>query len=89
MAVDFSGAVAWLLVALPASMFVTTLMPGRGYGLIADLLIGVIGGAVGAMAVSSSGIQGQAAWIAGLLVTIVGALVLTRFARAWPGRSAV
>jgi uncharacterized membrane protein YeaQ/YmgE (transglycosylase-associated protein family) len=84
MTVDFSGIIPWLVAALPIALCATGFMPGRGYGLVGDLGIGLVGALGGGYAAALLGIQGQVAWLTGLLATIVGAVMLTRLARAWP-----
>jgi uncharacterized membrane protein YeaQ/YmgE (transglycosylase-associated protein family) len=84
MTVDFSGIIAWMLVALPFGLLATHLMPGHGYGRVADLAIGLIGTAIGGYIAALLSIQGQAGWVAALFATIVGSIVVTRVARALP-----
>ena len=84
MSVDFSGVIAWMLVALPFGLLAAHLMPGHGYGRLADLAIGLIGTILGGYTAALLSIQGQAGWIAGLFATIVGSMVVTRVARALP-----
>jgi uncharacterized membrane protein YeaQ/YmgE (transglycosylase-associated protein family) len=82
MNVDFSGVIAWMLVALPFGLLAAHLMPGHGYGRVIDLVIGLIGTILGGYVAALLNIQGQAGWIAGLFASIVGAIVVTRVARA-------
>jgi uncharacterized membrane protein YeaQ/YmgE (transglycosylase-associated protein family) len=87
MITDFTGLVPWLVVALPIGLFAVTLMPGRGYGPVGDMGIGLFGALGGGYAAALLRVQDQAGWLTGLLATVVGALVLTRLVRAWPRRS--
>ena len=81
---EASGLVAWLLVALPVGLFATTLVRGRGYGAGIDIALGTVGALVGVVAIGWLCIQDQAGWVAGLLATVAGAVLLpaiTRFTR--------
>lgn len=79
--------VAWLLVALPVGLFVTTFAGGRGYGRVADVGIGILGALLGIAAAGLLGLEGEGNWLAGLLATVAGALLVTMLARVAPGRS--
>lgn len=80
------GLSAWLMVALPLGLFATTFVGGRGYGWIADIVLGALGAYLGVTIVGWLAITGQIGWIAGLLATITGAIVLTTLARLAPRR---
>jgi uncharacterized membrane protein YeaQ/YmgE (transglycosylase-associated protein family) len=82
-----SDVMAWALVALPVGLFVTQFMAGRGYGIAGDLGVAAAGALIGGVAVSWLGFEGQAGWLASMLATVVGAVLLTRLARSVPGRS--
>jgi len=67
--------IAFLLVGLVAGWLAGRIMKGRGYGLVGDLIVGVVGAFVGAwlfglLGVSVGGILGL------LLAAVVGALLL-------------
>jgi uncharacterized membrane protein YeaQ/YmgE (transglycosylase-associated protein family) len=83
---ESSDVMAWVLVALPVGLFATQFM-ARGYGIARDLGVGLAGALIGAVAVSWLGLQGQASWLASIVATVVGAVLITRLARAAPGRS--
>jgi uncharacterized membrane protein YeaQ/YmgE (transglycosylase-associated protein family) len=85
---DSTGLVAWLLVAVPVSLFATTLVRGRGYGLAADIALGAAGAVLGVVAIGWLRIQEQAGFLAGLLATVAGAVLLPALTRFTPHRSA-
>ena len=71
----------FLLIGLAAGWLAGRIMKGGGYGLIGDLVVGVIGAFLGGWLFSLLGIStgggGSAAAIIGALVTaLVGAIVL-------------
>src|SRR5687768_9166281 len=80
------GVIVWVLTGLIAGSLTNQFMPGRGYGIEANLVIGVVGAFVGGFAVSF-GLPGQAGLLGTILAALAGAVVLTRLARARPGRS--
>jgi uncharacterized membrane protein YeaQ/YmgE (transglycosylase-associated protein family) len=86
MVLEEAGIVAWLMVALPVGLFATTFAGGRGYGKAADVLVGLAGAVLGVLAAGLIGIQGQGGWLAGILATVAGALLLTMAARLAPRR---
>jgi uncharacterized membrane protein YeaQ/YmgE (transglycosylase-associated protein family) len=88
MVLEEGGVISWLLIALPVGLFATTLVRGCGYGRAADLALGILGALLGVVAVGWLGIQGQGGWLAGVLATVAGAVLLTMLARAATGRSA-
>ena len=82
--------IAWIVLGLIAGWAAGMLMKGGGYGLIGDIVLGVLGAIVGG-------------WIAGLLtgqdlvngfnltsiiVAIIGAVVLIALSRAFTGSRA-
>jgi len=67
----------WLLVGLVAGVLASMIMGGTGYGLIGDIIIGIVGAFVGGWIFSALGIASPLAGIAGtILVAFIGAVVL-------------
>jgi len=83
------GLIAWIIVGLVAGWLAGVVMKGSGYGLLGDLVLGLIGAVVGGWLV---GLVAPAAEPSGLLGSIVvatiGAIVLVFIARAVRGRKA-
>ena len=79
--------VAWLLVALPVGLLGTSLVRGRGYGVVADFALGVLGALLGVYVIGLVAIPGEAGLVAGLLATLVGAVALPAATRLTPRRS--
>ena len=50
-ALEPGGLLAWLIVGLIAGFLASTLMRGGGYGLIGDIVIGIVGAFVGGLLV--------------------------------------
>jgi uncharacterized membrane protein YeaQ/YmgE (transglycosylase-associated protein family) len=80
------GVIVWVLVGLIAASLTNQYLPGRGYGIEATIVLSGIGAFLGGFAVSF-GLPGQAGLQGTILAALTGAIVLTRPARARPGRS--
>jgi len=83
--------VAWLIVGLIAGWLAGLVMKGGGYGVIGDLVIGVVGGLIGGFLASVifgadmlNGIN-----IVSIVTAFVGAVILIAILRMLPGRSPV
>lgn len=84
--------ISWLIVGLIAGWLAGQVMGGGGYGLIGDIIVGVLGAFVGGWIATK--VLGMADPISGFnLPTIVGAflgaVVLIWILRMLPGRSRV
>lgn len=67
----------WLIVGLIAGVLASLVMGGTGYGLIGDIIIGIVGAFVGGWLFRMLGVAVPLGGIAGtILVAFVGAVVL-------------
>lgn len=67
----------WLIVGLIAGVLASLVMGGTGYGLIGDIVIGIVGAFVGGWLFRSMGVAVPLAGLAGtILVAFIGAVVL-------------
>jgi uncharacterized membrane protein YeaQ/YmgE (transglycosylase-associated protein family) len=67
----------WLLVGLVAGVLASMLMGGTGYGLIGDIIIGIVGAFVGGWLFSALGVSSPLGGLAGtIFVAFIGAVVL-------------
>jgi uncharacterized membrane protein YeaQ/YmgE (transglycosylase-associated protein family) len=64
-------------------------MKGGGYGVVGDIVMGVIGAFVGGFLASALGLTGSMGLIGSIIVAFIGAVVLIAIVRALPGRSPV
>jgi uncharacterized membrane protein YeaQ/YmgE (transglycosylase-associated protein family) len=87
MNLDPGGLVAWLVVGLIAGWLAGQFMQRSGYGLVGDILLGVVGAPVGGL-YSSLQPDGGIGFFGSILVALVGAVSLVALVRAVPGRSA-
>jgi len=80
---------AWLVVGLIAGFFASRVMRGGGYGLIGDIIVGVVGALIGGWLATTflnmpnpvSGIN-----VTSIIVAFVGAVILIAFLRLISGR---
>ena|SRR5947207_7290737 len=76
------GLLAWLIVGLIAGFLASALMRGGGYGLIGDILIGIVGAFIGGLLVAVLA-PGEAFGFWGtVLVALIGACILIAILRA-------
>jgi uncharacterized membrane protein YeaQ/YmgE (transglycosylase-associated protein family) len=83
------GLLAWLVVGLIAGWLAGLVMKGGGYGILGDLILGIIGALVGGFLASS--IFGVPDPISGfnlttLIVAFLGAVLVVALVRALSGR---
>lgn len=84
------GILSWIIVGLIAGWLAGVVMKGGGYGLVGDLVLGVVGAIVGGwlgstfLGLSVSGIN-----IESILVAAVGAVIVVFAARLVSGRRTI
>jgi len=83
------GLIAWLLVGLVAGWLAGQFMKGGGFGLIGDIVMGIIGAFVGGLLFSFLMPGSSAGLIGSIIVAFIGAVVLILAIRALPGRSPI
>jgi len=83
------GLLAWLVVGAVAGFLAGQVMKGGGYGLIGDIIMGIIGAFVGGFVASALGLGGSMGIIGTTVVAFIGACIFIAIVRALPGRSPV
>ncbi len=69
--------VTWLIVGLIAGVLASLVMGGTGYGIIGDIIIGIVGAFVGGWLFTAMGVAVPLAGLPGtILVAFIGAVVL-------------
>jgi uncharacterized membrane protein YeaQ/YmgE (transglycosylase-associated protein family) len=67
----------WIIVGLIAGVLASLVMGGTGYGLIGDIIIGIVGAFVGGWLFRSLGVSSPMGGLAGIIfVAFIGAVVL-------------
>jgi uncharacterized membrane protein YeaQ/YmgE (transglycosylase-associated protein family) len=79
------GIIAWALVGLISGWLAGMAMKGGGYGILGDIIIGLIGAMVGGFLVSFF-VQGMTGFWGSILVSFLGACVCIAIVRAISGR---
>ncbi len=86
------GLLAWIIVGLIAGWLAGMVMKGGGYGIVGDIIIGIIGALLGGfLAATVFGIQDAVSGlnVTSVVVAFIGAVILVAILRALPGRSPV
>lgn len=85
MTISLEQLVVWLLIGAVAGYIAGTLLRGRGYGTLGNMLIGLVGAVIGGVIFSVLGIDLQLPEftfrVADLLVATVGAIILILLVR--------
>ena len=71
-----------ILVGLIAGWLAGQVMKGGGYGVIADILLGLVGGVIGGWLFGALGIFPGGGAVGSIIVAFVGAVVLVAITRA-------
>jgi uncharacterized membrane protein YeaQ/YmgE (transglycosylase-associated protein family) len=82
------GVIAWLVIGLISGWLAGQFMKGGGYGILGDIVIGLIGSLVGGFLFGYF-VQGTTGFWGSILVSFLGACILIAIVRAISGRSAV
>jgi uncharacterized membrane protein YeaQ/YmgE (transglycosylase-associated protein family) len=69
------GIIWWIVVGLIAGWAAGRIMKGGGYGVMTDILLGIVGGILGGWVIRLLGI-GSGGFIWSILVAILGAVIL-------------
>ncbi len=76
----------WLIVGLVAGVLASMVMGGTGYGIIGDIIIGIVGAFVGGWLFTKLGVSTPFAGLPGtIFVAFIGAVVLLFVLRLLPG----
>jgi uncharacterized membrane protein YeaQ/YmgE (transglycosylase-associated protein family) len=75
------GVIAWLVVGLISGWLAGLFMRGYGFGMFADIIVGLIGAFVGGL-VASMFIQGAAGFWGSIVISFLGACFCIAIVRA-------
>jgi len=83
------GIISWILLGLVAGFLAGQVMKGGGYGLIGDIVLGIIGAVVGGFLASNLlGLDVNGFNITSILIAFVGACLVIGISRAVSGNRA-
>ena len=87
-ALEPGGWFAWLVVGLLAGAIAGTLVRGRGYGCLVDIVVGIIGACIGGIVVGFFLPGTPFGFLGTLVVAVLGAVLLLTVLRLLsPGRA--
>lgn len=76
-----SGLIWWLIVGGIAGLLAGLVMKGGGYGVVADILLGIVGAFVGGWAFGLLGVGTGGGLIGSIVVAFIGACILIGITR--------
>jgi uncharacterized membrane protein YeaQ/YmgE (transglycosylase-associated protein family) len=82
--VTLTGVIWWLVVGLIAGVLASFAMRGGGYGIVGDIIVGLIGAFIGGFLMSLIGLSGGG-FLWTVLVAFIGACILIALLRAFSG----
>ena len=71
----------WIVVGLIAGWLAGRVMKGGGYGVVVDIILGILGGVLGGWIFGMSGIGRGGGFIGSLVVAFIGAVILVWITR--------
>jgi uncharacterized membrane protein YeaQ/YmgE (transglycosylase-associated protein family) len=75
------GFLAWIVVGLIAGWLAGQVMKGGGYGILVDIILGILGGILGGWVFGLLGIWPGGGMIGSIIVAFVGAVILVGITR--------
>lgn len=84
-ALEPGGWISWILVGLFAGAIAGRLVSGRGYGCLADIVVGIIGAFIGGFVVGLFIPAGVYGFLGTVLVAIIGATLFLALLRLIAG----
>lgn len=83
------GFIAWIIIGLIAGFLTGKIMKGSGFGVLMDIIIGIIGAVVGGFLMSHLfGAASSGGFIYSIIVAVIGAVLLTFLLRLVTGNKA-
>jgi uncharacterized membrane protein YeaQ/YmgE (transglycosylase-associated protein family) len=76
------GLLYWIVVGLIAGWLAGVVMKGGGYGIVVDIVLGMLGAIVGGWIFSALGMGAGSGLIGGIVVAFIGAVALVAVTRA-------
>jgi uncharacterized membrane protein YeaQ/YmgE (transglycosylase-associated protein family) len=70
------GLIAWLIIGAVAGWLAGTFVKGGGFGLLGDIVVGIIGAFIGGWLAGVLHISVGSGWISSILIAAVGAALL-------------
>ena len=77
-----NGLLYWVVVGLIAGWLAGVVMKGGGYGIVVDIVLGMLGAIVGGWIFSMLGVGAGGGLLGGIIVAFIGAVALVAITRA-------
>jgi len=75
------GILAWIIVGLIAGWLAGQVMKGGGYGVLVDIILGLLGGVLGGWIFEKLGVSTGGGMIGSIIVAFIGAVILVGITR--------
>ena len=72
----------WVIVGLIAGFLASLVMRGGGYGVIGDIIVGIVGALIGGFLMSLIGLNSTGNIVYSIIVAFIGACILIAILRA-------
>lgn len=76
------GLLAWLIVGLIAGFLASVVMRGGGYGIIGDIIVGIVGAFIGGLLTNLLAPDANFGFWGSIVIAFIGACVLIAILRA-------
>jgi uncharacterized membrane protein YeaQ/YmgE (transglycosylase-associated protein family) len=70
------GIIAWLVIGAIAGWIAGQIVKGGGFGLVVDIIVGIVGAVIGGYLAGALGISVGGGLIASIIVAVIGAVIL-------------
>jgi uncharacterized membrane protein YeaQ/YmgE (transglycosylase-associated protein family) len=70
------GIIAWIIIGAIAGWLAGVLVKGGGFGLIVDIIVGIIGAFIGGWLAGVLHISLGSGWIGSIITAVIGAVIL-------------
>jgi len=75
------GFLAWIVMGLIAGWLAGQVMKGGGYGVLVDIILGILGGLLGGWLFGQMGIWPAGGMVGSIIVAFIGAVILVGITR--------
>jgi uncharacterized membrane protein YeaQ/YmgE (transglycosylase-associated protein family) len=70
------GIIAWLVIGAIAGFLAGKIVDGSGFGVIVDIIVGIVGAVIGGYLAGVLGISIGGGFISSIIVAVIGAVIL-------------
>jgi uncharacterized membrane protein YeaQ/YmgE (transglycosylase-associated protein family) len=70
------GIIAWLIIGAIAGWLAGLLVKGSGFGVIVDIIVGIVGAFIGGWLAGVLHVSLGSGWISSIITAVIGAVIL-------------